>query len=437
MRIFFIASNIPRKPHDTRAPNVVVNEAIESFAQLGHAVCLQLLMVEPRREWTTDEEANLDRLRTSFGVEILPPLWPESIPKPGLLSRIGEKIGQRDELSAIYPFYRMHSAIDRRVRETRSDILFSLWSEPALAAAARVTRVPKAIYYGNLDYKPALSRLTSPDLFDSHPLGPEDAAGKQRKVENRRAVFFQMLRGYQVIWNVCQADIEVLQENGLAQARYSRNMWPLPAEADYLAIRREKEQLRPLKICASLGGLQGTGNTYALDFIGRELAPLLAEDWGVDGIELHVFGAREPTRRVAESLKHPIIRRRGFVEDIDTELLECPIFLLCTNCGDSIGGHTRFLHAWGLRSCIVAHAGNKLGMPEMEHDQNVLLAADAREFVVWIRRAAENRELRERIGRAGFETFRRLFAPPVVVEGLASEMLQLVAKTTKRPAMQE
>ncbi|MBI3876857.1 MAG: glycosyltransferase, partial [Verrucomicrobia bacterium] len=175
-------------------------------------------------------------------------------------------------------------------------------------------------------------------------------------------------------------------------------------------------------------GLQGTANSYGLHFIGTQLAPALEREFGAGGIELHVFGAREPTHAVAAALKHPLIRVRGFVEDIDGEMLESPLFLLANNCGHYKAGHTRFLHAWSLHCCILAHSENLKTMPELEHDHNVLLAGSAEEWVAQIKRALADHALRERIGNAGRKTFEEKFAPRVVAAKLAQQMQEAIER---------
>lgn len=421
MKIFFIASVIPRKPHDTRAPNVVVNEAIEAFVQNGHAVCLQLIFAETRRSFTEAEEANLRRLRTEFGVVMPPPLWKDDIRRHAS-DRLRRALGLNYGLQRFYPFADLGPMVEERVRANQCDTVFSLWSPPALPAAADIRGVPKGIYYGNLDYKPAETRLAHPELFDRPQPGFFKRLKERFKQNAHRKWHFRLMQKYDLVWNVCDVDAQILRENGVPQSQYIQNMWPIPPEADYAGQRRQREKLKALKICASIGGLQGTANTYGLHFIGRELAPLLAAELGPENVELHVYGARQPTRAVQAALRHPIIKVRGFVDDIDSEMLESPIFLMCNNCGHYKAGHTRFLHAWSLSACVIAHSENLATMPELEHGRNVLLAANAAEFAAAIKQASRDQSLRETIGHGGRETFVEHFAPRVVAGKLAAQM---------------
>lgn len=420
MRIFFLASNIPQRPHDTRAPSVLVHEAIRQFVESGHEVVLQLILPEEERPLAEDEAANLRRMEEDRRVTLLPPLWATDITRCG-----GARKGGRWDFSRAicYPYLHLGPVIAERVRASAATFVFSMYSVPALPAACEVTGVPTGIFYGNLDHAPHSARLADGALFDRARISLTERVRQRWKLRAQRRWFFDMMSRYDLVWNSSALDAAILRKSGVPQARYMQNMWPLPAAADHAAERRVCEQLDPFKICASIGGLQGTANTYGLDFLGRELAPLLAERLGFP-FELHVFGARQPTAAVARVLDHPSIRLRGFVEEIDRELLESPVFLVCNNAGRYKAQHTRFLHAWSLGSCIIAHADNRLTMPELEHDRNVLLAGDAAEFARCIGRAAADRPLRERIAAGGRETYLRHFSPPVVMKKLISEMAQ-------------
>ncbi len=418
MRIFFLASNIPQRPHDTRAPSVLVNEAIGQFVEAGHEVVLQLILPEEERPFADDERANLDRLESEHRVVILPPLWATDVAKLAGAAKLGRWDVSR---LRIYPYLRLAPEIAARVKSAGATLAFSMYSGPALPAASEIVDIPNGIFYGNLDYKPVEARLADQALFGGPRPGWIERFRQARRLRAQRRWFLEMMAGYDFVWNSSALDAALLRELGIPQARYLQNMWPLPALEDCTPERRRREQTDPLKICASIGSLQGTANTYGLNFLGRELAPLLAEKLPMP-FDLHVFGSRQPVAAVAQALAHPRIQQRGFVADIDGEILESPIFLVCNNAGRYKAQHTRFLHAWSLDACIIAHADNRLTMPELEHDRNVLLAADAGEFAHWIERAAGDRGLRERIGRGGRETFLRHCSPSVVMQELLAQI---------------
>jgi glycosyltransferase involved in cell wall biosynthesis len=82
-------------------------------------------------------------------------------------------------------------------------------------------------------------------------------------------------------------------------------------------------------------------------------------------------------------------------------------------------GHTRYLLAWSLGACVVAHSDAALSMPEIVDGQTALLGDDAEGLADAIARAAADRALCRKIGEGGWETYRTLFraesvAPDIV-----------------------
>lgn len=411
-----MASVVPRAPHDSRAPSVVVNEAIIGLRELGHDVVFQLLLDETQRPLTAFEDEQMSRV-AGLGVEVLAPLWRDSVPRT--------KARFVNPMVRYYPSVRFAREIGERVRATGCTHTFSLWCHLAVAAGAFTSGVRKAIYYGNLDNKQIEARLDRPDLFAA--TRKERLLGPLVRLQAMFRLRLQMrlLGRYDRVWSVCATDVDTMQRYGIHQARYIQNMWPEPPDADVMATRRRLERLAPAKICASIGGLQGTANTHGLYFLGTELAPAV-DRAGLD-VELNVYGARQPAPPVARALVHPRIHIRGFIDDIDRELLESPVFLVCNNYDRFRAGHTRFLHAWSLGACVIAHRGNRDVMPELVHGRNVLLAETAEEFVRYIREACGNEELRRRIGLGGMETHKELFIPRVVVQKIATGLTSLSA----------
>ena len=115
---------------------------------------------------------------------------------------------------------------------------------------------------------------------------------------------------------------------------------------------------------------------------------------------------------------------RGFVPDIDAAILSAPIFLCTNNATPFKVGHTRYLLAWSLGACVVAHRDAALSMPEIIDGQTALLGDDAEGIADAITRAAADRALRRKIGRAvGKPTtlFRAESVAPEIVERLRTE----------------
>jgi glycosyltransferase involved in cell wall biosynthesis len=136
--------------------------------------------------------------------------------------------------------------------------------------------------------------------------------------------------------------------------------------------------------------------------------------------------------QIAQYLSGPDVVFRGFVPDIDAEILQAPAFLCVNNATPFKVGHTRYLHAWTLGSCVIAHRDAALSMPEIVDEKNALLGADAEDIADAIARAAADRALCRRIGEGGWETYRTLFrggnvAPEIVARLRSASKLRAEA----------
>src|SRR5207245_1850417 len=129
-------------------------------------------------------------------------------------------------------------------------------------------------------------------------------------------------------------------------------------------------------------------NTYGLEYLSQEILPALRKTFDGKKFEVHILGRGEPHPVIARYLAAPEIRVRGFVQDIDSELLSADVFLCANNATEYKVGHTRYLHAWSLGCCVVAHQDCRLSMPEMENGKNALLGGSATEIADCIAQAA-------------------------------------------------
>lgn len=313
------------------------------------------------------------------------------------------------------------------------DVVVPVWSYEVTAAAGGL---PCAVYafYGNPDHKVYEANLRlfwrwerrlSAGWLLRH-------VAERLRVRSVRSVHLRQLRKYELVAQNAFNDTAYYQANGVRGAHYARNLWPNPPADDAWVERRDAlEQTAPIKIAGNLGHLDATANTFGLWSLGAEIVPALKRRLGPEAFEVHVYGRRQPRPFVRPFLADPTIKMRGFVTDVDTELLSCPIFLLANNRFDFKVGHTRILHAFSLGACVVAWRDTALAMPELIDGENILLADDADEMAKLIATAGRDRALRRRIGMAGAETLRRYFNPETNIHEMGMRIHDLVAE---RPA---
>jgi glycosyltransferase involved in cell wall biosynthesis len=91
------------------------------------------------------------------------------------------------------------------------------------------------------------------------------------------------------------------------------------------------------------------------------------------------------------------------------------------------GPRVRILSAFSYGCCVVAHEANRLGIPQLVHEENVLLsdtAGLARETL----RALADPELRARLGRRGRELYESDFTPEQAGTTIVQELERLAAR---------
>jgi len=306
-------------------------------------------------------------------------------------------------------------------------VVVPVWSYEATYCAAGLP-IGLCLFHGNPDHKVQEAwyrvawrweRTWHPGWLLTHLLG-------RISVKQLERVHLKVLKRFPVIWENAKNDYDYYRERGFQSVRYLRNMWPAPDDESCLTKRDEREQETPLKICGNLGHLGATANTFGLWALCDEILPALKSRLGSGKFEVHVYGRTEPRNFLKDWLTDPDIKLRGFVEDIDAELLSSPIFLLANNRHDFKVGHTRILTAFATGACVVAFRDTALAMPELVHRENILLAEDGVEMAALIAKAGADRALRRRIGQNALRTLRELFSPADAVAAMADDIRNML-----------
>lgn len=431
MNIFLVLSNAPDLSGE--AIEVVAHEVIEKVSALGHRLAVQIILRDPRDGGAAAHAERCVRRLTMPTVHAFPILYVEDViektNKKNGLNRLGRMITCLS-VRRIFPASALGSVVEARVREFGADAILSIWSWEALAATYRIAGVPKFVYYGNPDHLPPQARYRHPDLFGIPRASLRDRLlFLFRKLENRRraSLNVKMMKACEVTANNSVLDAKYYAAQGHPRSIYLQNMWP----AEELSIESEAKQTArdgPIKIIGSVGNLGATGNTFALDYLGRKLLPRLTERMQGRDFEIHLLGKGTVSPCVARYLTDRRFKFRGWAEDIREEFRSAAAFLVLTNVSpDFLVGNTRILLAWTLRTCVIMHENSRLAMPEIEHGVNALLGRTPDEIAGWIVAAVEDEGLRARIGRGGGATFDAYYRSDVVVPAmlrLVEEMVQ-------------
>lgn len=412
-RILVVNPLWPHSAHSVRAANVVVFELI---AELARQAKLQIgflkISLAGTETPTLIEEKGRQEL-VALGVEFLPPFIysVESRTRPRLARWLAPQEAD------FYPEARYRIAATAAAMGFRPDLVFIPWSERATALFADLP-VKKFAYYGNPDPKAGRARAA----FAREHGGSSIAYARERWALSRlERVHLGIMRRFDYLGDVAANDAIYYYNHGHPNAFYIRNLW-IDRLGTRWRVQRERERTDPFVIVGNLGQLGGTANTHGLEILARDVLPELRRAMESHKFEIHIFGAGVPHPAVAALLSAPEIRLRGFVDDIDCELMTAPVFLCLNNASRYKVGHTRYLHAWSLGGCIVGHRDAALSMPEMISGRNCLLGGSASQIADHVVMAARDVLLRRRLSEAGYATFLEKFTASTVVSEILSRI---------------
>lgn len=421
MTSILIPSQImPHPGHSVRAANVVLEQLLRAFVEIdGVTVTFLPVLFGPNAAISDTEKQALEALKTA-GLHVAEPL---ALPKAPQKRRSPLARVFAPHIEFLQPIVTHRALANAAVGRVKPDWVMTVWSE-ALTALFAGAPARKFAYYGNPDPKNLRARTA---LLERQGASPVQKLRHWLADREMKAAHLAMMRSWNVIGNVAALDAEYYRRAGHPHALYIQNVW-IDRFGWPEVVRRRKaaDDARspdmPVQIVANLGKLSGTANTYGLMYLGEELLPELRRAFGARPFELHVYGSGELHPLARAGMQQKEVRLRGFVDDIDGELMEKPIFLCVNNATDYNVGHTRYLHAFTLGCCVVASDRAGLAMPEIRHGENALLGRDACAIAGFVVEAANDPVLRARLGEAGYRTFENEFRAPVVTRRIIDEI---------------
>lgn len=402
------------------AANVVVYSILSEIAALEEFDVSYGYVNSDPAEIPPEAVAQISRLRENGVCFIKPLLIPRPPPYRKRPMALLKAFFFKPE--AIFFGYGSGNALKERC-EREIDAVLTIWSEVGLNAACDVG-VFRFAYHGNPDHKVFHAFHEAKQLMNVSSRGLKSYVEWAARTILGSIIergHLAILRRYNLVADVAQNDANYYV-NRLINACYLPNMWPMSPPPGWEALRDTLEAENPYKIVGNVGNLSATGNTLGLLTLGKEVLPVLERILPGGNFRVHIFGKGQPRSYLAALLSHPAILKRGFVEDLNTEILSAPVFLICNNRQKFKVGNTRFLHAWSLGACVVAFQDCREAMPEIKHGYNTLLGSNPEEVASLVVRALQDRDLRRHIGRGGIETLRQHFYPPTITRKLVEYM---------------
>jgi hypothetical protein len=435
MKILLLLSAIP---YDQGEAIEVVSHEVVRLMATGHEVYVQAIIREGWSEASAERERyakerfagepNVRLLQTIYLGDLLPRRTRAAMLLDHAMGLLRSLPGLRRAINPyLFPAVAAKPAVAAQVRAVRPDVIVSIWSWEALAASYDIPGVPKFVYYGNPNHKPPEAQFGHPELFDIRTRGPVGRIkfavlkllNRAREIQHLR-----MMAACEATANNALIDARYYESMGHPRSIYLQNMWPdAPQQPVFGGLPPGDGAVH---VCGSVGNLGATGNTFGLHYLGRELMPRLRARLGDEPVTVDVFGGGRPRAAVAAVLNDPAIRFRGWVDDINPEILQSAAFLVLTNAYGFNVGNTRILLAWSLGACVIAHTSSALSMPEMVHGENCLLGETPDDIADLVARAIREPALREKIGRGGYQAFQRYYRSETVVPLMLAEVERTV-----------
>jgi len=261
----------------------------------------------------------------------------------------------------------------------------------------------------------------------SVPLSYGELVALHNQAMELKSRYLPVLKGCAAVMCGAAQSVAWYRSMGVA-CEYIPNSVADPHEAGWRRGPADWPQ-NPKPVILQAGHLQGIATMSGLYFLAEDVLPHLHD---VASFEWRVCGAQTLTVDLTTRFKPwPQVNFTGYVEDIGKEFADCDIFLCTTP--EAVGVRTRIIEAMAHGCCVVAHAVNAVGQPELEDGKNILLGETGGDIARLIERAAFWPKLRMDLGQAARETFERYFSP-AQSQGRIVDRLEWAASAGNRAA---
>jgi hypothetical protein len=142
--------------------------------------------------------------------------------------------------------------------------------------------------------------------------------------------YLSFLQKIDILSNVALNDTHDFQNEGIKHINYLPNMWVVPNK-EHVLSKKKNIELAKNKIVVNIGNVEATANTLGLYLFAKEFFPKLKEKSN-DQFEFHIIGKGKIQKKIQRLIRdHKEIIVRGFVDDIDREIMEAKLVLTLNN----------------------------------------------------------------------------------------------------------
>lgn len=288
----------------------------------------------------------------------------------------------------------------------------------------KINSIPKVCSLVDLDWQVPVYRRQ----YDNRdiPLSYADISQLHQYGQQIKEVQLEVLKNCQGVIEHANHHRVWLNENGVPDARYI----PMPVQDPYWKgwTKNYGPPNKKIKIIMA-GHLHGIATLSGLYYMAENVAKFLNPEI----FDIQIFGADKFVGQLEDLyLPFPHVTFRGFVQDIQKEILTSDIFLVPTPI--PLGFRTRIAEAWSLESCVIAHSANLQGMPEAVPDLNILASDNHRGLVDLIYEIGSDPEKLRDVAAQGRKAYEANYSG---TESIVVDVIEDAFKNFKGPKFQE
>lgn len=397
---------------------------IQQMLQRGHRVTACLLFSSSNPHYRSGKDRRLKAL-SDLGVDIMEISVDEvqkyQARRPfGLISRV-----LRPKLIDYYPLSALAPIMKEKLNQIKPDAIF-VYEVAVLASLYGVRTAPRLVALVDLDHLPPLYQLRYSQfkISSSYMLS---AVATLLQALIKPKFMIKLLSDCETVIDFASHHAAWLKENGVPQCRYMPTPVFDAAESKWLSLRKSLATETKSKILM-IGHLHGTATRAGLHLFAKETLPLLEKQLGPDGFEVHIVGGyidSLPTSLLG-LLNRPSVKMRGHIEPADQEFLSADILLVPTPI--KLGARVRIIVGFSFGCCVIAHRANAMGIPELDHEYNALLASDGRGLARAVLSVVCDPDLRQRLGANARRTYEENFHPSTASARIVHELERIAVE---------
>jgi glycosyltransferase involved in cell wall biosynthesis len=415
MHILVLASGHPNFGH-FQSYNTVLAMLLDYLAGHGHAPILMTANFPPDAGDPATRKA-LEDAGVTFGPDFGHLLFEDRPSKPEIIRRL--LLPRQDD---DFPRFRDPDAVVAAIEASGAQAVLLFWDTWFESLLPRLRTLPVYGYWAKPRFASLQTLLENapepPTLYGklSHRLALWDVAHKRRR-------HYALARRLHAMSNICFLDTTTYRDMGIP-CNYIPNTWRDSFGASYRALREaQKAQNGPgFRILGSIGQLTATGNLYGIGYWSRHILPILEKRLAGQPWSINVCGrnVEQLPPDIQGRLESEHVVKKGFVPELDDEMLGNDVFLMCNNAGPYMGAYTRVIYAMAAGLCLIGHTNLARSMIELESGRNALLGSSPEEIAEHVVRVHEHPELAVDIGRAARQTYESHYHPDMVFQKIVA-----------------